>query len=103
MITQADIDNWFTYHSPTPKQTQIYETIRRTAKRVAEGFIDGHIDEDSLSILQELIRTHVPDGMERFRALESLRWSTIVGMGVEGRVAHLRVAVMWSNVGIACS
>jgi hypothetical protein len=35
MITFEMIDNWFTYHRPTPEQTDAYERIRLAAKQFA--------------------------------------------------------------------
>lgn len=37
-MQQPDIDNWFTYHAPTPKQIQLYATVRDKAKELAEVF-----------------------------------------------------------------
>lgn len=41
MITQVDIDNWFTYHSPTANQIPKYEEIRNAAKQLAEVIIEN--------------------------------------------------------------
>lgn len=38
MSTQADLDNWYAYHAPSPGQVQIYESIRGKAKELAELF-----------------------------------------------------------------
>lgn len=38
-MEQKDIDNGFTYHAPSRTQAHRYETIRDTAKRLAE-FLD---------------------------------------------------------------
>ena len=35
MITQDDIDNWFSYHAPSPDQIMSYEIIREQAKELA--------------------------------------------------------------------
>lgn len=32
MITADDVENWFTYHSPTPEQIPSYTAIREAAK-----------------------------------------------------------------------
>jgi hypothetical protein len=37
-MQQPDIDNWFTYHSPTPEQVATYSVIRSKAKELAEVF-----------------------------------------------------------------
>jgi hypothetical protein len=36
MITQSDLDNWFTYHPPKPGQGEKYTEIREAAKVFAE-------------------------------------------------------------------
>jgi hypothetical protein len=38
-ITQADLDNWFTYHSPKPGQPERYVAIREAAKNFAEVIV----------------------------------------------------------------
>lgn len=40
-ITQGEIDNWFTYHSPTGTQQERYVAIRDKAKELAELFINS--------------------------------------------------------------
>lgn len=35
----VDVENWFTYHPPTPEQTSQYEKIRATAKAMAYAII----------------------------------------------------------------
>ena len=35
-MTNADLDNWFTYHSPTPVQVTQYLAIREAGKQFAE-------------------------------------------------------------------
>ena len=37
-MKQSDIDNWFTYHSPTPEQSVIYTELRNHAQEFAELF-----------------------------------------------------------------
>lgn len=34
-ITQSDVDNWFSYHTPTGDQDVRYEMIREKAKELA--------------------------------------------------------------------
>lgn len=34
-MTQADLDRWFTYHTPTPDQQAAYVEIRAAAKMLA--------------------------------------------------------------------
>lgn len=36
MITQQDLNNWFTYHAPTPEQIDAYRTIRDHGLALAE-------------------------------------------------------------------
>lgn len=36
MASQADLDNWFTYHVPQPGQNERYVAIRAAAKAFAE-------------------------------------------------------------------
>lgn len=36
MITQQDLDNWFTYHAPKDDQPERYVKIRESAKEFAE-------------------------------------------------------------------
>jgi hypothetical protein len=38
MATQAELDNWYTYHAPTADQAQLYSGIRAKAKELAELF-----------------------------------------------------------------
>ena len=35
MITDAQLDNWFTYHPPSPDQTKQYVMIRDAARNFA--------------------------------------------------------------------
>lgn len=37
VISQEDLDNWFTYHSPTPAQTTQYVELRAAGKAFAEA------------------------------------------------------------------
>lgn len=37
-MRQEDLNNWFTYHAPTPEQQKAYEVIRSGAKMLAEDF-----------------------------------------------------------------
>lgn len=39
MITQENIDNWFSYHSPKEGQPEKYQAIRNQAKIMAETII----------------------------------------------------------------
>jgi len=41
MITDSDIENWFTYHSPVSDQPARYEMIRNKAKELAKVIINN--------------------------------------------------------------
>lgn len=41
MITKDNIENWFTYHSPTPEQLPKYQAIREAAKNFAQVIVDN--------------------------------------------------------------
>jgi hypothetical protein len=38
-ITPEQLDNWFTYHAPTPDDQLAYETIRAAGKHLAEVIV----------------------------------------------------------------
>ena len=40
MIDKAQIDNWFTYHVPSPTDQLGYVAIREAGKRLAEAIVD---------------------------------------------------------------
>jgi hypothetical protein len=40
-ITKAQLENWFTYHSPTPEQLPKYLAIREAAKKFAEVIVEN--------------------------------------------------------------
>ena len=44
-MIQSDIDNWFTYHAPSPDQQKAYTDLRNKAKELAEMF--NHYATDS--------------------------------------------------------
>jgi alkanesulfonate monooxygenase SsuD/methylene tetrahydromethanopterin reductase-like flavin-dependent oxidoreductase (luciferase family) len=44
MISQEQIDNWFTYHSPTPEQQVKYVALRDTAKAFAKAIVSAAPD-----------------------------------------------------------
>lgn len=56
MVTKADIDNWFIYHSPTSDQPERYEKIRNKAKELAM-----------------IIFESCPDSADRTTAIRKLR------------------------------
>jgi hypothetical protein len=41
MITQTDIDNWFSYHSPQGDQPERYIRIREAARHLAEVILEN--------------------------------------------------------------
>ena len=55
-FTQAEIENWFSYHAPTPDQIIQYGEIRTAAK-----------------IFAETINRHVPAGADKTAAMRDLR------------------------------
>lgn len=55
-FSQAEIDNWFTYHSPTQEQLLQYHEIRTAAK-----------------IFAETINRHVPGSADKTAAMRELR------------------------------
>jgi hypothetical protein len=40
-ISVADLENWFTYHSPTPDQLPKYQAIREAGKNLAKAIVDN--------------------------------------------------------------
>lgn len=41
MITREDLENWFTYHAPTPEQAEDYVRIRSAALNLAIAIIEA--------------------------------------------------------------
>ncbi len=41
MITNAQLENWFTYHSPSPEQLPKYQAIRAAGLNLAEIIRDN--------------------------------------------------------------
>lgn len=56
MITETDLDNWFTYHSPKGDQPERYQILREKAKQLAY-----------------LILEHAPESADRTAAIRKLR------------------------------
>jgi hypothetical protein len=55
MATQSELDNWFSYHAPTPSQLRAYNEIRNKAKELAELFESHAINSaDKTAALREL-------------------------------------------------
>lgn len=61
MITTEQIENWFTYHSPTPEQQVAYKEIRTAAKILAETIVKhspSSADQTaSIRLLREAVMT----------------------------------------------
>lgn len=59
MISPADIENWFSYHKPTPEQIPAYEEIRNKAKEFAdylnEKLPDGADKTYTLRLLRQVV------------------------------------------------
>lgn len=60
MPSQSDINNWFTYHAPTPDQLVAYNDIRQAAK-----------------IYAETVNKHVPDCADKTAAIRKIRESVM--------------------------
>lgn len=54
--TDVQLDNWFTYHAPTPAQLTAYGSIRSAAREFAT-----------------VINDHVPNGADKSAAIRKLR------------------------------
>lgn len=59
-ITQHDLNNWFSYHPPTPEQLVAYNDIRTAAK-----------------IYAETVNKHVPDSADKTAAIRKIRESVM--------------------------
>jgi hypothetical protein len=60
MISQSDLNNWFSYHAPTPEQLVAYNDIRAAAK-----------------IYAETVNKHVPDSADKTAAMRKIRESVM--------------------------
>lgn len=56
MISQHDLDNWFTYHSPSPEQIPKYQAIREAAKNLAEVILNNTPSSADQSAAIRLVR-----------------------------------------------
>jgi hypothetical protein len=63
-VKQEDINNWFTYHAPTPEKVKVYADIRDKGKELAE-----------------LFNNSVPDCADKTAAVRELR-NTIMAMNL---------------------
>lgn len=61
MISNNDLDNWFTYHSPNAEQAKKYQIIRDKAREMAQVIVDNtpaSADQSaSIRLLRESIMT----------------------------------------------
>jgi hypothetical protein len=60
-MEQEQIDNWFSYHAPTPEQLISYKAIRDTG-RVMAMMINGHVPDSAdksaaIRLLRECVMT----------------------------------------------
>jgi hypothetical protein len=39
MITDEQLQNWFSYHAPTPEQVEVYEKLRRAGETFAARIV----------------------------------------------------------------
>jgi len=58
-ITKDNINNWFTYHTPTPEQLPKYQAIRDKAKELAEVIVDNTPSSADQSAAIRLLREAV--------------------------------------------
>ena len=70
MASQSEINNWFTYHAPTPDQLVAYNDNRQAAK-----------------IYADTVNKHVPDSADKTVAIRKIRESVMA--------ANLAVACNW--------
>ena len=59
-FSQKEIDNWFTYHSPTPEDLIAYREIRTAGK-----------------IFAETVNRHAPAGADKTAAMRKIRDSVM--------------------------
>lgn len=60
MIAEQDLENWFTYHRPSPEQNEAYVKLRIAARKFAD-------------VINEL----VPDGADKTTAIRRVREATM--------------------------
>ena len=74
-MRQADLDNWFTYHTPRPEQVETYNTLRAKAKELAD-----------------LFDRSVPDCADKTAAMRDLRNTTMaMNLAIACYVAPIRM------------
>lgn len=59
MIKATDLENWFSYHSPRPGQTERYVAIREAAKALAKVIVDSSVPSADQSAAIRLVREAV--------------------------------------------
>lgn len=59
MISQEQLDNWFTYHSPTPDQLPKYVEIRDAGRLLAEVIVKNTPESADQSFAIRLLREAV--------------------------------------------
>lgn len=64
MATQAELDNWYSYHPPEDGQVEVYQAIREKGKELAE-----------------LFNQHAPSSADSTYAHRSLR-NTVMAMNL---------------------
>lgn len=64
LMRKEDIDNWFSYHAPTPEKIETYNTLRIAAKEFAFIFDN-----------------YVPDCADKTAAMRKLR-ETVMAMNL---------------------
>ena len=58
-ISQADLDNWFTYHTPHGDQPNRYVKIRQAAKAFAEVVVENTLPSADQTVAVRKIREAV--------------------------------------------
>lgn len=58
-ITKAQLENWFTYHSPSPEQLPKYKAIREAGLNLAEAIVDNTLPSADQTAAIRLVREAV--------------------------------------------
>lgn len=58
-ISQEQLDNWFTYHSPSPDQLPKYLAIREAGKAFAQAIVDNAPDGPDTTVAVRKVRESV--------------------------------------------
>ncbi len=105
MITDADLDRWFTYHAPTPEQQKKYDRITDAVLVLARKIASAKVSPDDIEAMVEVVMSECPRGIERRMALRTVN-DLVENMDAGGPSAgllFLRAARMWVNAAIACA